>query len=150
MVHSGLHGCPAPKVHVRRLITTRNPQCLGVLYVAADVRGVCTFDSCDYDRFNRIHLGTELLDIRIVCVRAGRSDHNEVATTRALTHPLKRSIDVRASAHKHEPGAERCSWLSISRITDNERRESRPFSSVERRRKHTNDGKGNDQCTYTA
>src|ERR1051325_699795 len=79
-IHTRLHRCSAPYVHVRRLIATGNPECLSVLYMAADIRRVCTGHRGDNDGLYRIHLRTELLNIRIVRVCASGPDHNEVAT----------------------------------------------------------------------
>src|SRR5215213_5879310 len=96
-IYPGLHRRAAPQVHVRRLITTGNPKGLSVLYMAADIRRICTCYGSNNDRFHRIHLRTELLDVRIVSVCTSGPDHNEVAAACTLAHPLKRSVNVRTS-----------------------------------------------------
>src|SRR5215217_5920504 len=98
-IHTSLHRRSAPQVHIRRLVATGYPECLGILYVTADVSGVCSGHRRDNDGFDGIHLRTELLDIRIVGVCASGSDHNEVTAAGTLAHELERSVNVCASSH---------------------------------------------------
>jgi hypothetical protein len=64
-------------------------------------------------------LGAQVLNIGIVGVGSSGSDHDEIAAARALTHPLKGSVNVCTTPHYYEAGAERCGRLRISRVTDN-------------------------------
>src|SRR5215204_3007312 len=121
MIHAGLDGCSAPQVYISRLVATRNPKGFSVQNLIADVSCVCPFYGCDDDRFDRIHLRAEVLDIRIVSVCPGGSDHKEVAASGALAHPLKCRIDVSAATHQHEPWTEGCSRWRIGGVADDER-----------------------------
>ena len=107
------------------LVTARDPEDFGIVNLVADVGRVRARGRRDDDRLHRVHLRAQLLDVRVVRIRSGGADHDEVPPARALAHPLVGGIHIETSSHQHQPGARARRLRSVRGIADDERLVSR-------------------------
>src|SRR5207245_29261 len=93
-------GSAFPEIDVVGLVATGNPQSLGVLN-GGDHEGIAGSSAIRNDQGrNGILVRTELLDVGIVGIGAGGTNHEEIAVAAAAAHPLKCGIYIRRSEER--------------------------------------------------
>jgi len=75
-----------------------------------DKRILRRFAALQDDRRHRVQLA-QSRNVRVVILVARRAQHHEIATARALAHPLERFIQIVTSAHQPKPSL--CFCLDI-------------------------------------